>query len=105
MDQKRTVGGPVLPQLSHNRDDASLARVIEVLDKVQPRGGDRKSETAKSKTSSDGIDSAQSTAQTLGVSASKIDRARKAKKHDDLWNEVKTGSKTVKDKERYAVNI
>jgi hypothetical protein len=79
----------------HNRDDASIHRAVSVLDKVRQRGGDRKSEEAKTKSKARGcaIDSKSSsqTAAALGVSPRKVEQARQVAKHEDLDKAVRQG--------------
>ncbi len=62
-----------------NLTDADLLRCIEAVDERKPRGGDRKSEAVKSKTSSEAIDSGKSAEQTaliVGTSKTKVEKAR-----------------------------
>jgi len=62
-----------------NLTDADLFRCIEVVDERKPRGGHRKSEAVKSKTSSEAIDSGKSAEQTaliVGTSKTKVEKAR-----------------------------
>lgn len=77
--------------------EAELLRCIEAVDKVKERGGDRKSVEAKSKGSSEPIDSsADQTAKIVGTSASKVKKARKVKKENpEAHEEVKAGKKTI----------
>ena len=78
-------------QLQSNRrnmTDAELVTCIETLDKRKPRGGDRRSEEAKSKASSDAIEksgskSAADTAKLLGISTSKVERTRSVLSNGD----------------------
>ncbi len=71
-----------------NMTDAEIIAVIEAIDRKKPRGGDRRSEEAKSKKSSDTIEksgskSAAGTAEKLGVSTTKVDRTRCVLNHGD----------------------
>ncbi len=70
-----------------NMTDREIATCIETLDKKKPRGGDRRSEGAKSKASSDAIEknskSAKETADLLGISATKVERIRNVLSNGD----------------------
>lgn len=71
-----------------NMTDREIATCIETLDKKKPRGGDRRSEEAKSKASSDAIEktsskSAKETADLLGISATKVERIRNVLSNGD----------------------
>ena len=64
-----------------NMTDAEIVTCIEVLDHKRARGGDRRSETEKSKASGDAIEksfskSAKETADLLGISTTKVERNR-----------------------------
>jgi hypothetical protein len=94
--------GPYLAYAIHNQrnrrnlTEAELTKCILAVDQVKERGGDRKSEEAKSKGSSELIDSATQTAAIVGTSASKVKKARKVKKENpEALEEVKEGKKTL----------
>jgi ParB family chromosome partitioning protein len=82
-----------------NMSEAELLRCIEAVDKRQERGGDRKSEEAKSKTSSEVIDkpksSAEETARIVGTSRAKVERARTVLADPEAKGEVLAGKKTI----------
>jgi ParB family chromosome partitioning protein len=83
-----------------NMTDADILRCIEAVDKLKPRGGDRKSKLAKSKTSSEAIDSgksAQKTAGIVGTSKTKVEQARTVMKHADeeTKHDVLAGKKSI----------
>jgi ParB family chromosome partitioning protein len=84
-----------------NITDADILRCIEAVDKLKSRGGDRKSESAKSKTSSEAIDSGTSsaaqTAKIVGTSKTKVEKARAVMKRADegTKNDVRAGKKTI----------
>lgn len=67
--------------------DGEIFACIEALDKRKPRGGDRRSEKAKSKASDDAIEkpgkSAAETANLLGISTTKVERNRSVLKNGD----------------------
>ncbi len=72
-----------------NMTDAEITTCIQALDKKKPRGGDRRSEEAKSKASGDAIEksgskSAAETAEKLGVSTTKVEKARCVLSNGDL---------------------
>jgi hypothetical protein len=80
--------------------EAELLRCIEAVDKRQERGGDRKSEEAKSKSPSGGIEkskspSAQETARIVGASARKVERARSVLSDPEEKEAVITGKKSI----------
>jgi ParB family chromosome partitioning protein len=81
-----------------NMTDAQIWRCIEAVDKLKPRGGDRKSE--KSKASNDAIDSGKSAAKTakiVGTFQSKVEKARSVMKHADEETQeaVRSGMKSI----------
>jgi ParB family chromosome partitioning protein len=84
-----------------NMTDADILRCIEAVDKLKPRGGDRKSSEAKSKTSGEVIDSGKSsataTAKIVGTSKTKVEKVRTLKKHgdDETRNDVLAGKKSI----------
>ncbi len=70
-----------LQQNRRNMTDAELMVCVALLDSKRPRGGDRRSEQAKSKPSSDGNGnsrsaSAKETADKIGTSSRKVEKAR-----------------------------
>ena len=102
-----------------NMTDREIATCIETLDKKKPRGGDRRSEGAKSKASSDAIEkasskSAKETADLLGISATKVERIRNVLSNGDpdTIEAVKKGEmsanqayqKTRKDRKKVKTN-
>ncbi len=71
-----------------NMTDAEITACIQTLDKKKPRGGDRRSEEAKSKASGDAIEksgskSAAQTADILGISTSKVEKTRSVLNNGD----------------------
>ena len=69
-----------------NLSDSEIARLVGVLDKRKERGGDHKSNAAKSKAQRCAIDpntrkSASDTAATLGTSARKVEQVRTIMDH------------------------
>lgn len=84
-----------------NITDADILRCIEAVDKLKFRGGDRRSESAKSKTSSEAIDSIKSsaakTAKIVGTSKTKVEKARTLMRHvdEDTKNDVLAGKKSL----------
>jgi ParB family chromosome partitioning protein len=85
-----------------NMTDADIMVCVAVLDSRQIRGGDRRSEEAKSKASSDAIENAPSksaaqTAELLGTSTSKVERCRTVMQNGDpeTIEEVKQGKKSI----------
>jgi len=92
----------------HNqRDRRNLSardklRLVEINDKRKARGGDRKSEKARSKTSSEAIDrrcrkSAAETGKQLGISTSQVERARIVNDHGDeaMKEDIKSGRTSI----------
>ena len=76
--------------------EAELLRCIEAVDKRQERGGDRKSEEAKSKAPSGAFDkSAEATAKITGVSARKVERARGVLSDPKEKEDVMAGKKSI----------
>jgi hypothetical protein len=71
------------------------------LDQTRPKGGDRKSEAAKSIASSDVIDrdsarSSEATAKLVGTNSAKVERTRRLKRDaPDLLQDVLDGKKMV----------
>ena len=83
-----------------NLTEAELLRCIEAVDRRQNRGGDRRSEEAKSKPPNGGIEkskspSAQDTARIVGVSTRKVERARAVLAEPQAAAEVKAGKKKI----------
>jgi len=81
-----------------NITDADILRCIEAVDKRRERGGDRRSEKAKSKSSSEPIDSsAKETAKIVGTSESKVKKVRAILDHadDKTKQKVIDGEKTI----------
>jgi len=80
-----------------NLTDADLLRWIELVDGKKQRGGDRKSKEAKSKGSSEPIDSAKETAKIVGTSETKVKKARTIFDHADeeIKQEVLEGKKSI----------
>ena len=83
-----------------NLTEAELLRCIEAVDRRQNRGGDRRSEEAKSKPPNGGIEkskspSAQDTARIVGVSTRKVERARAVLAEPQAAAEVKAGKKNI----------
>jgi protein gp37 len=88
-----------------NLRESDILRLVELLDKRRKRGGDRKSQQAKSKSSSEPIDrrspveSAKATAKVVGTSPTKVKKARKIidkAKHDpSVKDKVIAGGKTI----------
>ena len=85
-----------------NITDAEILACVEALDARKPRGGDRRSEEAKSKASSDAIEkpsskSAQETADLLGISTTKVERTRAVLDHGDpdMREAVKNGEVSI----------
>lgn len=85
-----------------NMNDADIAVCVATLDSKRMRGGDRRSEDAKSKASSDAIEntrskSAAETADLLGISTTKVERTRNMLAHADqeTIDEVKNGKKSI----------
>ena len=83
-----------------NMSEAELLRCIEAVDKRQERGGDRKSVEAKSKAPSGGIEkskspSAQETANIVGTSVRKVERARAVISDPKEREAVLTGKKSI----------
>ena len=89
--------------IHHQRDrrnltDADLVLCIRAVDKRRERGGDRKSEKAKSKGASEPIDSsAKLTAEIVGTSETKIKKARAVMEHGDEETKkaVESGEKSI----------
>jgi ParB family chromosome partitioning protein len=83
-----------------NLTEVEILRCIEAVDKRRDRGGDRRSEEAKSKPPIGGIEkskspSAQDTARIVGVSTRKVERARAVLAEPQAAAEVKAGKKKI----------
>ncbi|MBN2531855.1 MAG: hypothetical protein JXB88_03130 [Spirochaetales bacterium] len=78
-----------------NITDAEIYKCVEILDNRRSRGGDRKSEDFKS--SSELLISREKTAQTIGTSAAKVQKARTIQDHGDkkTINAVKQGKISI----------
>ncbi len=91
-----------LQQNRRNLTDADITVCVAALDSRRIRGGDRRSDEAKSKASSDAIEnspskSATETAELLGISTTKVERTRSLLNHGDpeTIDEVKKGKKSI----------
>ncbi len=78
-----------LQQNRRNMTDADIMVCVALLDSKRPRGGDRRSEQAKSKPKSDGNEtsrsaSAKKTADKIGTSSRKVEKARTLLDKGDL---------------------
>lgn len=84
-----------------NLTDADILACVEALDKRKERGGDRRSAKAqKSKAPSGAIEkSAELTADTLGISSRKVERARTVLDHadDETKKAVRADEKTINE--------
>jgi ParB-like chromosome segregation protein Spo0J len=81
-----------------NLTDAEILRCIEAVDKKRGRGGDRRSNEAKSKAANEAIEkvkSAEETARIVGTSRAKVERARMVLADPKATAEVKAGNKTI----------
>ena len=79
-----------------NLTDAEILHCVEALDRLKPRGGDRKS--PKSKASNGAIDrgkSAERTARKIGTSRAKVERARAVAKSPRHREAVRAGKQTI----------
>jgi len=91
-----------LQQNRRNMTDADILVCVALLDSKRPRGGDRRSEQAKSKPSSDGNEnsrsaSAKETAEKVGTGTRKVEKARTVlgKGDPDTVAAVKTGKMSI----------
>jgi ParB-like nuclease domain len=91
-----------LQQNRRNMTDADILVCVALLDSKRPRGGDRRSEQAKSKPSSDGNEnsrsaSAKETAEKVGTGTRKVEKARTVlgKGDTDTVEAVKTGKMSI----------
>ncbi len=91
-----------LQQNRRNMTDAELIVCVALLDSKRPRGGDRKSEQAKSKPSSDGNEnsrsaSAKETAEKVGTGTRKVEKARTvlSKGDPDTVKAVQSGNMSI----------
>jgi ParB family chromosome partitioning protein len=82
-----------------NWTDAEIARVVELVDQRRKRGGDRRSEEAKSKTSNEANEkpksSAEETAKKTGISKTKVERTRTALSAPETKDAVLSGEKSI----------
>jgi ParB family chromosome partitioning protein len=82
-----------------NLTDADIVRLVEVMDKKRQRGGDRRSEEARSKTSDEVIDSPSSkkTADRIGTSRQKVEKVRTilTQAPEDVKREVREGKTSI----------
>jgi hypothetical protein len=91
-----------LQQNRRNMTDADILVCVALLDSKRARGGDRRSEQAKSKPSSDGNGnsrsaSAKETAEKIGTGTRKVEKARAVlgKGDPDTIAEVKSGKVSI----------
>jgi len=91
-----------LQQNRRNMTDADILVCVAVLDSKRTRGGDRKSEQAKSKPSSDGNEnsrsaSAKETAEKVGTGTRKVEKARTvlSKGDPDTVKAVQSGNMSI----------
>ncbi len=91
-----------LQQNRRNMTDADILVCVALLDSKRARGGDRKSEQAKSKPSSDGNEnsrsaSAKETAEKVGIGTRKVEKARTvlSKGDPDTVAAVKSGKMSI----------
>jgi ParB family transcriptional regulator, chromosome partitioning protein len=92
----------MLQQNRRNMSDADIVACVAALDSRRMRGGDRRSDEAKSKASSDAIEnppskSAAETAELVGISTAKVERTRTLLEHGDpeTIDEAKKGKKSI----------
>jgi ParB family transcriptional regulator, chromosome partitioning protein len=92
----------MLQQNRRNMSDADILACVAVLDSRRMRGGDRRSEEARSKASSDANEnppakSAAKTAEFLGISTTKVEHSRTLLDHGDpeTIDDVKNGKKSL----------
>jgi ParB family chromosome partitioning protein len=83
-----------------NMTNEDIFGCIQTMDSRKPRGGDRKSQGAKSKSSSEPIEnisSAQQTADIVGTSETKVKKVRSILDHADeqTKRDVESGNKTI----------
>jgi ParB family chromosome partitioning protein len=83
-----------------NMSDADIYICTGVVDKRKPRGGDRRSESSKSKGSTEPIEtksSARETADIIGTSDTKVKKVRfiRANADEQLKRDVREGKKTI----------
>jgi hypothetical protein len=91
-----------LQQNRRNMTDADILVCVALLDSKRPRGGDRRSEQAQSKPSSDGngnsrSTSAKETAEKVGTGTRKVEKARTVlgKGDPDTVEAVKSGQMSI----------
>ncbi len=91
-----------LQQNRRNMTDADILVCVALLDSKRPRGGDRRSEEAKSKPSSDGNGnsrsaSAKETAEKVGTGTRKVEKARTVlgKGDPDTVKAVQSGKMSI----------
>lgn len=79
-----------------NLTEAEILKCIEVVDARRDRGGDRRSEEAKSKGANAPIEkSAETTARIVGTSPDKVKRARAVLSDPEVAEEVRAGNATI----------
>ena len=83
-----------------NLTDGEMLNCLDELDKLKQRGGDNQSKKAKAPHGANALDkgkSAKQTAETLGVSARKVERARTVQDHADeeTVQAVKDGNMSI----------
>jgi len=84
-----------------NLTDAQILDLVKLIDQRKPRGGDRKSEKAQTKSKSEDspidISSAKKTAETIGISPDKIKETRMVLDHssDEEKEAIKEGKESI----------
>ncbi len=81
-----------------NMTEADLLRCVDALDELKERGGDRRSEEAKSNPTPVGIEknqSATATAKTIGTNRGKVEKARTVLQAPTQKQAVLSGQKTI----------
>lgn len=99
-DENSAVRYALLAQRNRrNLTEAQILELVEKLDKRWPHGGDRRSEVARIKASGDVLKgkSSERTGELIGMSASKVERARRVLNSDDekLIASVRDGTDSI----------
>lgn len=97
-DEDAAIEAAILYQRNRrNLTDAELFRVSEFLDKRRKRGGDHKSQEAKSISRNQEIDTSETTGQILGIGKNKISQIRAIRDYgsDDTKQEVMQDKKSI----------
>ncbi len=95
-DDEATMYAILVQRNRRNLTDREIMKLVQVHDRLKSRGGDRRSAEAGSKISNEIFEtSAQRTAEDLGISASMVNRARRALKNPEIAAKIECDELTI----------